>query len=165
MNLMLHKVISGGQTGADQAALWAAKQLGYRTGGWMPAGAQTDGGPNWFIAREFGMDIHEERGYPPRTERNVRVSDGTVIFGNPFSPGCRLTRNLCLKHHKPYIINPTVETLRHWLEVNRIGVLNVAGNRERSNPGIFDKTKAFLLVALAVGAYDERVNGRKTATN
>ena len=54
---MLQRVISGGQTGVDQAALRAAKAAGLETGGWMPLGWLTEECPR----PEFGELYRHDR--------------------------------------------------------------------------------------------------------
>ena len=66
-NLLPEKVISGGQTGADQAGLIAAEKAGITTGGWMPKGFRTLDGPNPGLAARFGLREHPSEEYPPRT--------------------------------------------------------------------------------------------------
>ena len=136
--MTLRKIISGGQTGADQAGLLAAGALGLETGGTAPPGYMTDAGPQPTLLMRYGLVEGEPdtRIYPRRTEKNVLDSDGSVIFGNQFSPGCQLTIRLCTKYRKPCIINPTPLDLYIFVLTNNISVLNVAGNRERTNPGI-----------------------------
>ncbi len=143
----LEQIISGGQTGADQAGLYAAEAVGIKTGGMMPARFRTQAGSNYALAARFGLLEHSSWKYPPRTEVNVAGSDGTIIFGNPFSPGCALTINLCKQYHRPYEVNLTASQLRAWVEEKGIKVLNVAGNREETNPGIFERTKAVIVEA------------------
>lgn len=156
--MTVEKIISGGQDGADAAGLFAAKYLlSLKTGGTMPKGFRTDSGNRPEYAKMFGVVEHSSRSYPPRTEENVKNSDGTVIFGDHTSPGCSLTMSLCEKHNKPLLLlafNPngeyaaTPKSFREWLERNKVQTLNVAGNRERKNPGIFNYVRMFLLEAL-----------------
>ena len=138
---MVTKIISGFQTGGDRGGSYAAEALGLETGGTVPKGRRADDGEISLedMAR-FHLKEHSSSAYPPRTEANVRDSDGTVLFGNMSSPGCSLTIRLCHKHQKPAITNPTAEQLRRWVEQHDIQVLNVAGNRERTNRGIFQRT-------------------------
>lgn len=75
---MIAKVISGGQTGVDIAALRAAKRLGIPTGGTMPAGWRTLDGPKPEWAAEFGFIAHASDAYPPRTFANAKAGDVTV---------------------------------------------------------------------------------------
>jgi hypothetical protein len=102
------------------------------------------------VLRGFGLVEHSSSAYPPRTAANVRDSDGTVLFGNVGSPGCTLTRELCDKYGKPSLVNPTAEELRDWVRAKRITVLNCAGNRERTNPGLARRVAALIAAAFAV---------------
>ena len=145
VNMSLVKICSGAQTGADQGGLAAGIQLGLQIGGWMPLGRRTDEGPlSVELFKLWNLREHPLSTYPPRTEQNVRDSDGTVVFGNPYSPGCSLTVKLCKRHKKPYLIMETVSYdpvgLLKFVLNNGIKTLNVAGNRERSTPGIYALT-------------------------
>ena len=75
--MKLRKIISGGQTGADQGALSACVRAGFPYGGWIPKGRRTEKGK---VPARYRMRQHWSRHYPPRTEKNVVDSDGTVIF-------------------------------------------------------------------------------------
>jgi len=131
------KIISGGQTGADLGGLVGAEFAHIPTGGTAPKGYRTDHGPRPDILRDrFGLVEHTSASYAPRTRCNVQDSDATVIFGDLTSPGCALTLSLCTKLRKPHLDNPSAHELRRYVLVNSIGILNVAGNRERTNPGI-----------------------------
>lgn len=134
---MIRKIISGAQTGADQGGLEAALVLYLETGGTVPKGRRTEAGPlTDEYMEKFHLEEYHTAGYPPRTRANVKNSDGTVLFGHMDSPGCSLTITLCENYGKPYIINPSPTELRRWADSRGIGVLNVAGNRESTNPGI-----------------------------
>jgi len=147
---MIKKIISGGQTGADQGGLEAAKILGISTGGQAPKDFRTENG----YAPEFEMlySLEESNSveYTPRTRFNVINSDGTVIFGDLFSSGSKLTKEICKENRKPYF---TVEEpnehfcvlFKEWIRRNKIEVLNVAGNRESKNPGLQKKVREFLI--------------------
>lgn len=158
-------VTSGGQTGADQAGLAAAKELGIKTGGYMPLGCTTDEGPRPDMLAKYNMRECPAAGYAARTVKNVRWADATVIFGNEHSPGCALTVRECLRSGKPYIVldfgdvEASATTLRLYLEHMQVETLNVAGNRERKNPGIFEFTKAVLLHALGKEEQDDTAKG------
>ena len=141
---MITKIISGAQTGADRAGLDAGLALGLRVGGWIPKGRRTDEGPLSLedMARD-DLQEHRSSAYPPRTEQNVLESDGTVLFEKMNSPGCALTIKLCIKHNKPYLCNfhllpPAI--IQAFIRNHNIHALNVAGNRERTNPGIYRRT-------------------------
>ena len=147
---MLEKVISGGQTGADQGGLEAARTVNIPTGGTAPKGYKTEGGPDPSLRDRYGLVEHPSDDYRARTETNVLEADGTVIFGDIFSAGSLLTRSLCRKHKKLWMENPTPEQLRRWIESHKIEVLNVAGNRESENPGIHISTRDTVLNAITL---------------
>jgi hypothetical protein len=90
---MLRKIISGGQTGADQAGLRVAKTLGFETGGWACYKWRTEAGQALWLA-EYGLKECPEPGYSVRTKWNVRDSDATLIIGIP-SAGSNLTQRFC----------------------------------------------------------------------
>jgi hypothetical protein len=125
---MTHKVISGGQKGVDRIALEAARNSGIETGGIAPKDYWTEDGPDPSLAA-FGLTEDINRSYLPRTIKNIVNSDGTVLFGDMNSAGSRRTIEWLIHHRKPYIINPTSDSLREWIFINNINILNVAGNR------------------------------------
>ena len=151
----VHTIISGGQTGADKGGLTAGRALGLVTGGWAPQGWRTDTGPAPELA-SFGLVEHASPAYPQRTEANVLRGDATLLFGYAGSPGARLTSRLCQTHHRPLFFRPWLSdqpvpdaaAFREWLLAHRVGVLNVAGNREAGQPGIEAAVHAFLLTSL-----------------
>lgn len=146
--MILKKVISGGQTGADQAGLVAAKKCGIVIGGTAPPNFMTDNG-SMEILKEFGLVEGEPdpRIYPKRTIKNAQDADGTVWFGKETSPGGRLTLgNICQNNKPTPCINPKDHIqLAKWIIENNIQILNVAGNRERTNPGIGNKVETILI--------------------
>lgn len=144
----IKKIISGGQSGVDIAALKAAKALGIETGGWMPFGFKTENGKKKDYASLYGVKQTKETDYQARTLLNIRDSDGTIIFGNLKSPGTALTLGLCKKHEKPYLYNPDFDQFKEWVELYNIETLNVAGNRESISPGIFSRVYSYLLLNL-----------------
>lgn len=148
-------VISGGQTGADQAGLRAAKTLGIATGGWAPKHYLTEAGPAPWLRDEFGLEEHEtQHDYAPRTRLNVQMADATVIFGRR-SKGSNLTERICGELEKPmiwirdYHLTPEVRRFRLWLVRVHPECLNVAGNRESVTPQIGWHVESFLVEALS----------------
>jgi hypothetical protein len=99
---MLTKIISGGQTGADQGGLEAGRELGLATGGTAPYNYMTECGPQMAALQTYGLVAgkYDPRTYPKRTEQNVKDADATVIFGNVNEVGSNLTFKLCIKHKK-----------------------------------------------------------------
>jgi hypothetical protein len=150
---MLSKIISGGQTGADQGGLEAAAFLGIPSGGKMPLGFKTEVG--YHPEFEIMYDVEElaSKEYAPRTRYNVVDSDATVIFGRVNSPGSKTTREMCKDSNKPcLVIEEFNESYFHlfieFLDLYRVETLNVAGNRESKNPGLQRKVYEFLIEAL-----------------
>lgn len=149
----LSKIISGGQTGVDRAALDVAIYLGIPHGGWCPAGRRAEDGkiPSDYLLRET-----PQRDYAVRTERNVRESDGTLIlFRGRISGGTELTRKLARKHRRPLkcvnledFAEVDFEEFYQWIEVYGIKVLNIAGPRESTRQGIGMQAERFLVDVL-----------------
>jgi Circularly permutated YpsA SLOG family len=145
---MLERVISGGQTGADQAGWRAARSAKIATGGFMPLGFLTEDGPRPDFAEMFGAVEMPGGGYPERTRARVRDSDATIWFGNPDSPEGRTTLRACTGFGKPvYLVNEILTQpadVAAWIEAEEARVLNVAGNRESTEPGIGGQVERFL---------------------
>ena len=150
------RVVSGGQTGADQAGLWAARVVGLETGGWVPKGWKTDIGPASWLA-DYGCREHASDQYAPRTIANVREAQGLIWIGDPESPGGRLTLGTAasagilvaevVPHPSTWAHQDGVAYLRQWIQwafPAEEGTLLIAGNRERRNPGIETYVKTIL---------------------
>ena len=168
------KVISGGQTGVDQAALMAAKAAGIATGGWMAHGWQTLDGIHEEFRELFCMEECPDRGYSPRTVRNVRDSDGTLCIAKNFtSPGELCTHRAVLAYRKPSFsvrwhpvhgMSRTAQEVINWIIVCGIDTLNVAGNSEQTARGIQTRAYDFLLsVFLLWCSGIRRDNGAQSA--
>lgn len=142
------KIISGGQTGVDTIGLQVAKKLGIETGGTAPKGFLREKGIDIEDISSYGLteisdteqaDYTKRKGksdpYTGRTELNVRNSDGTVYFStNADSAGRIATERSTREWNKPFLLNPTVEQLREWINTHNIKTLNVAGNRGSKLP-------------------------------
>ena len=148
----LKRVISGGQTGVDIAALRAAAYAGIPTGGWCPKGWRTEIGPQPELLQELGLRQHESHRYPPRTAANIRDSDCTLVIADRLDAGSKLTVELCAQMHRSALrleraelsADDTIARVTGWLETSRCAVLNVAGNRESTAPGIERDAEGFL---------------------
>ena len=143
----IEKIISGGQTGVDRAALDLALESGIPCGGWCPRGRKAEDGR---IDARYPLEETHSADYRVRTERNVRDSDGTlVITSGPMKGGTALTVTLARKYKKPCLAvdfgsGGDQETVREWVQRNGIRTLNMAGPRESEVPGIHDRTIDFL---------------------
>jgi hypothetical protein len=162
MFVMLRRVISGGQTGVDQAALRAALALGIAIGGWCPPGRISEAG---VIPERFPLiETPEERspaapGIPrsQRTEWNVRDSDGTLLLCrgalHAQDAGTRWTAKCTSQYRKPLLVaDPAtpadVPAVRQWIEERVIATLNIAGPSESSCPGIGMAAETFITAVL-----------------
>jgi hypothetical protein len=145
---VLDRIVSGGQTGADQAGWRAAKALGIATGGRMPADFLTEDGRRPEFAGMFGAVEMPGGGYPERTRANARDSDATVWFGDPDSPSGRTTLRVCADLGRPVCLVIDGLTgpsdVAAWIEAEEVRVLSVAGHRESTEPGIGERAERFL---------------------
>ncbi|HUJ58320.1 MAG TPA: putative molybdenum carrier protein [Kofleriaceae bacterium] len=158
--MTVSRIVSGGQTGADRGGLDAAIELGIAHGGWCPAGRKAEDGaiPSTYQLRET-----TSRDYAVRTRRNVRESDGTVVFtrGAP-GGGSALTLAHARKLGRPVLHvdlaavdhEQAAARVRAWCADESIAVLNVAGSRESQAPGIAGAVRE--IVARALGVTDSR---------
>ena len=158
---MIKKIISGGQTGADRAALDVAIKAGIPHGGWIPKGRKTEGG---VLPDKYQLQEMSTASYPKRTEQNVLDSDGTLIVSHgKLNGGSMLTRKLAEKHKRPHIhldmnklsVNDAVDALRVWIGNNEIMILNVAGPRASKDPDIYNVTVKVLNTLFMNGFKDE----------
>ncbi len=153
MDKIFSKIISGGQTGVDRAALDVALELGLPCGGWCPKGRKAEDGP---IDPRYPLKETRSPNYPLRTEKNIRESDGTLILTKgPVNGGTALTVRLAIEYKKSHLIidlynkiDPRI--VREWGEKNQIKILNVAGPRESKLPGIHDQAIDFLRKVLSL---------------
>jgi hypothetical protein len=153
------RVVSGGQTGVDRGALDAAIAAGIAHGGWCPHGRLAEDGP---IAEQYQLRETHSPKYTIRTRRNVLDSDATLILCyGPLTGGTELTLRLAQQHARPCLVidlqqDPDADMVRQWIDTQRIGVLNVAGPRESSRPGIAEHACQFLLQVLLQRPTEER---------
>ncbi len=141
------RLISGGQTGVDRAALELARQKQIPAGGWCPKGRRAEDGA---IGAEYPLQETPSAAYAERTALNVRDSDGTLILlrGN-LEGGTAFTRRMAERLGKPYrLVDLTPpsdpDSVWQWLVQEQIKVLNIAGPRESKEPGIQAEALAFL---------------------
>lgn len=150
--MILRRVISGGQTGADRAGLIAAKACGILTGGWMPKGYIALDGIHPKFAQMYDILEHKSDKYGQRTKLNIVESEGTVRFASQWNAAAeKLTLKEILKSDRPYLdietgaeAKLTPQDLVKWLKEKKIRVLNVSGNAEENSMGIEAKVVDFL---------------------
>ncbi|MBU59718.1 MAG: hypothetical protein CL543_12635 [Alcanivorax sp.] len=150
---MLSMIISGGQTGADRAALDAALEAAFPMGGSCPVGRMAEDGPidDVYTLTEIGG------GYRQRTKRNVMDSDGTVIFYESYvRGGTEATVLFCIRQKKPYKlididlveVPRSAELLDEFVREFKVSILNVAGPGLSGCPGIYDYVKQVMGLTL-----------------
>lgn len=148
---MIAKIISGGQTGADRAALDVAIKLDIPHGGWVPKGRLAEDGkiPPAYQVSEMPTDS-----YSARTEKNVEDSDGTLILSHgKLTGGSAKTLESAQRHGRPFLhidfeqtsIPRAAGMIAAWATRYSIKTLNVAGPRAGNDPLIYQKTKETLL--------------------
>jgi len=141
MSATLQKIVSGGQTGVDRAALDAAMAAGLEVGGWCPRGRRAEDG---IIADRYPLEETPQRDYRQRTEWNVREADGTlVLYWGELQNGTLATVKFARDtHRRPLLMVNLLEPLdvgeaAKWIADNDIETLDVAGPRESSRRGIY----------------------------
>ena len=145
------RIVSGGQTGADRAALDAALARGVPVGGWCPAGRWAEDGP---LADRYPLRETAAADPAERTRLNVRDSDATLVLtpGGPdaggVAGGTALTVETAHALGRPLLVVPprpdAVGGAVAWLGGGGVGVLNVAGPRESEAPGLYEAALAFV---------------------
>jgi hypothetical protein len=152
--MRLEKIVSGGQTGADRAALDVAFERGLKVGGWVPKGRLAEDGP---IPEHYSGLVETVSSDPAvRTSLNVRDSDATLIVSHgPLTGGSLLTLEEARRRGKPVLhldlhLAPVTAaaTLRAWLDAAGPRTLNVAGPRASKDVRIFAAVVALLRSAL-----------------
>ena len=140
---VLIKIVSGGQTGADRAALDWAIGRGIPHGGWCPKGRMAEDGA---IDPRYNLTETTSEDYSQRTEWNVRDSDGTAVVSvrRELRGGSLLTVEIAGQYNKPVIHlcaqderTNHAQKLRSFIEEFGISILNVAGPRESDEPGVY----------------------------
>ncbi len=144
------KIISGGQTGADLAALDAAIALALPHGGWLPRGRKTEAGP---LSPRYALLENDSPRYRDRTERNILEADATLICSHgPLTGGSALTEALAIRHDRPFFhvdfehtpLETATTLVQRWLDTIHPAILNVAGPRASSDPCIYPAVFALL---------------------
>jgi len=156
--MRLRKIVSGGQTGVDRAALDAALAAAAPVGGWCPKGRRAEDGR---IPARYPLEETPTQAYEQRTTWNVRDSDGTLIIG-PAEPvgGTAFTQAEARRLERPHLHVPPadaalVSMIRGWGEEHGIRVLNVAGPRASEVEGIYDAAYDIVGDLLAEGGENE----------
>ena len=153
----IRKLVSGGQTGVDRAALDFAIEHGPPYGGWVPKGGRAEDMPNppGLLAVYPNLREHSSRDWAPRTKANIVNSNATLVIYDGHhqkGPGTKLTINLANSLNKPLLIlnirsEAVVNVAQMEVFLTQFDcdiALNVAGSRESSIPGIYEAAKRVL---------------------
>lgn len=147
---MVLKIVSGGQTGVDRAALDWAIAAGLPHGGWCPRERLAEDGT---IAPKYALVETVSRHHVVRTRLNVEASDATLILNRGMLEGGTLkTADFAEALARPYLVvaldapdlGAEIAWARRWLEKHSPEVLNIAGPRESGQPGIREQAYSFL---------------------
>jgi hypothetical protein len=160
--LLLEKIISGGQTGADRAALDAALEAGFPCGGYCPKGRRAEDG---VIDDSYPLE-EIDGGYAQRTLRNVQAADATLVFyTEKLSGGTLQTVKYCHREMKHCLEIDTaglddsaaIRAVSEFLRDRQVRVLNVAGPRASGSPAIYRRVRNVMLglIALQQGRAEE----------
>jgi len=145
---MLEKIISGGQTGVDRAALDAALEMDFPCGGWCPEDRNSE---HDRIPEKYPLVELPGAGYQERTLKNLMEANGTaIIYFGDLEGGTEATAYFCMEKGRPYklidgdeiTVERAVVLLSHFIEDRDIRVLNVAGPRATSKPQAYGYTHA-----------------------
>ena len=148
------RIVSGGQTGVDQAALTVAIHLGLDHGGWCPKGRRCESGT---IPAHFLLSPMATTSYAARTRQNVIDSDATLILHRgTLTGGTLLTSTIAQDLGRPLLLLDLAEgvdegLVRQWLNSEKISTLNIAGPRESTCPGIYQDSCEALKSILKTG--------------
>ena len=162
---MIRKIISGGQTGVDQAALDAAIKLAVAHGGWIPKGRTTESGP---LPEKYKLKETRSSSYADRTEKNVRDADGTLIISHGLlTGGSEYTREMAIKHDRPWLHIDLSQTaafqaasaVNQWILQNEIEILNVAGPRASKDPAVYQEALNIIESAYYLGLIETSMSG------
>jgi hypothetical protein len=165
------KIISGGQTGVDRAALDVALKHGIDCGGWCPAGRLDELGK---IPQRYPLREMEQGGFADRTLQNVKDSDGTIVicFNKPRG-GTQFTIECCEQVNRPHLVINAAQTsateaataIGDFVREHKIDILNVAGPRQSEWAGGYDYAVAvFEIFAQQINTTRKRKNFTRSAT-
>jgi len=168
---MIVKIVSGGQTGADQGALDAAIALGIPHGGWIAKGRLTEDGR---LPDKYQLKEMETANNARRTEQNVLDSDGTLIISHgELNGGSALTSEFAAKYRRPCLhidLNTTAAfqaalMISSWTDQNQIEILNVAGPRASKDPEIYRFTRHIVESVYHMGIINENLPDLEKPSN
>ena len=162
---MLKKIISGGQTGVERAALDAAIKLDIPHDGWTYKGRKTEEG---VLPEQYNVKEIENPSYFERLENNIVDSDGTVIltFGQVPIVNRAIT-DLANKHKKPYLHidliectrNHAIASVRKWMIGYEIETVYFTGSKPHAAPNVYEEAMQAIEGIYQVQLEQKKLNG------
>jgi hypothetical protein len=168
---MINKIISGGQTGVDRAALDVAIKLTIPHGGWIPQGRLTENGP---LPPEYQLKETRSTSYANRTEKNVLGADATLIISRgALTGGSEYTRDMALKHNRLWLhidlkkipAFQAAIAINDWISKMGITILYVAGPRASKDPKIYKDTLSIIESCYYLGLVQGGTSGAAAGNN
>ena len=168
---MIKRIVSGGQTGVDRAALDVAIKLGIAHGGWIPRGRLTESGA---LPQKYRLKETSSSQYSVRTEKNVVDADGTLIISHgPLTGGTEYTREMAIRHSRPWLhvdLDWTAAfhaaiAINNWILQKKIEIMNVAGPRASEDPAIYQDTLNILESVYYLGLVESSMTGDDNVNN
>lgn len=168
---MVKKIISGGQTGVDRAALDFAIKYDIPHGGWIIKGRIAEDG---VLPERYKLQEIPEASYPRRTLKNILESDGTLIISRgPLTGGSDYTRKMAISRDRPCFhidLNQmssfqAAEKIGNWIFENKIEILNIAGPRNSKDPAIYKVVLDILETVFYFDIIDSNMPHISGATN
>ena len=144
---MIAKIISGGQTGVDRAALDVALANGISCGGSCPAGRDADDGP---IPDRYPLIETAENDHMVRTGNNVRDADASLLlYRQGLHGGTAYAVEMARHMNKPVLAidlseSPDAVAVADWITSLDIHTLHIGGQREKTSPGIYQQARDFI---------------------
>jgi len=144
---MLEKIISGGQTGVDRAALDVALEFGIACGGSCPAGRTADDGP---IPEKYPLTETSDYDHLVRTGNNVKDSDGSMLLYRDKLHGGTAYAMQMAKHMSREVMaidlqkSPDPQVVVDWINRHSIHTLHIGGQREKTSPGIYQQAHTYI---------------------
>jgi hypothetical protein len=142
---MFKKIISGGQPGAEKAALDAALKLGVPHSGWAYKGRKTEEG---HLPEQYKVKETIDKSFSSRIEKNVLDAAGVVIFSyGKLIIGLKMVEELASKHKRPCLHvdlnesprNIAAATIRAWMTKNETEVVYFTGQKPVEDSDIYSE--------------------------
>ncbi len=147
LKIPLKAIISGGQTGADRAAIDVALEFGIPISGWIPKGRPAFDGP--LDPKKYPLKETESSGWEERSKLNAKDSDGSLaVTWGGVTGGTGWTQEFAEKLGRPFMVvklhedvEPQYQKVIDWILESKLEVLNVAGP---SDPKIYEPASNFM---------------------